>query len=58
MIEYWIKCLDKRGYAGGVLMDLSKAFDCMNHELLLAKLSVYGFKKESIKIIHSYLNNR
>ena len=39
-------------------MDLSKAFDCMNHELLLAKLSAYGFKKESIKIIHSYLNNR
>lgn len=58
MIEQWRKCLDKRGYAGGVLMDLSKAFDCMNHELLLAKLFAYGFKKDSIKIIHSYLNNR
>ena len=58
MIEQWRRSLDKGGYAGGVLMDLSKAFDCMNHELLLAKLYAYGFKKDSIKIIHSYLNNR
>ena len=52
------KVIGQKGYAGGVLMDLSKAFDCMNHELLLAKLYAYGFKKDSIKIIHSYLNNR
>ena len=58
MIEQWRKSLDKKGYAGGVLMDLSKAFDCMNHELLLAKLYAYGFGKNSIKTIHSYLKNR
>ena len=58
MIEQRRKSLDKKGYAGGVLMDLSKAFDCMNHELLLAKLYAYGFGKKSIKTIHNYLKNR
>ena len=50
--------MDNKGYAGAVLMDLSKAFDCMNHELLLAKFDAYGFGKNSIQLIHSYLNNR
>ena len=58
MIEEWRESLDKKGFAGGVLMDLSKAFDCMNHELLLAKLNAYGFSKNSIKVINSYLKNR
>jgi len=58
MIEKWRKSLDNKGFAGGVLMDLSKAFDCMNHELLLAKLYAYGFSKKSIKIINNYLKNR
>ena len=58
MVEQWRKSLDNKGYAGAVLMDLSKAFDCMNHELLLAKLYAYGFSKNAIKTIHSYLNNR
>ena len=39
-------------------MDLSKAFDTINHDLLIAKLHVYGFSKESLKSIKSYLNNR
>ena len=38
-------------------MDLSKAFDTINHELLLAKLNAYGFNKNSLQIIHSYLHN-
>ena len=58
LIEYWRSILDKRGYAGAVLMDLSKAFDCINHELLLAKLNAYGFSIEAVKLIKSYLSNR
>ena len=58
MIEKFRKSLDNKGFAAAVLMDLSKAFDCMNHELLLGKLYAYGFSKKSIKMIHSYLVNR
>ena len=39
-------------------MDLSEAFDALNHELLIAKLSAYGFNNESLKLIRSYLTNR
>ena len=49
--------LDSKGYGGTVLMDLSKAFDTINHDLLITKLHAYGFSKESLKII-SYLSNR
>ena len=56
--EKWKSSLDKNGYAGAVLMDLSKAFDCLNHELLIAKLHAYGFSKESLELIRSYLKNR
>ena len=39
-------------------MDLSKAFDMLNHDLLIAKLHAYGFTKESLKLIKSYMTNR
>ena len=58
LIEYWRSMLDKKGYAGAVLMDLSKAFDCINHDLLLAKLHAYGFSIEALKMIKCYLSNR
>ena len=38
LIERWQKSLDNKGYGGAVLMDLSKAFDTLNHDLLIAKL--------------------
>ena len=50
--------LDKKGYAGAILMDLSKAFDTINYELLTAKLHAYGFRREALKLILSYLKNR
>ena len=59
MIEKWKKCLDgKTGFAGAILMDLSKAFDTINHELLLAKLDAYGFEHSALEIMHTYLSDR
>ena len=39
-------------------MDLSKAFDTINHELLIAKLEAYGFEQSALETMHSYLSNR
>ena len=58
MIEKWKKSVDK-GYAfGAMLTDLSKAFDCIVHDLLIAKLHAYGFDNSSLNFIHNYLTNR
>ena len=58
LIEEWNKHLDNNEFAGGVLMDLSKAFDCIPHDLLIAKLSTYGFDKTTLKYIYSYIKKR
>ena len=58
LLEKWRAMLDKKGFAGAILMDLSKAFDTLNHELLIAKLAAYGFDKSSLKLIRSYMSNR
>ena len=57
-IERWRKSLNNKGYRGTVLMDLSKAFDTLNHDLLIAKLHAYGFDMKTLKLLHSYLTKR
>ena len=58
MLEKWKKSVDKKGSSGVLLTDLSKAFDCLSHELLIAKLEAYGLSYSSLKFIDSYLRNR
>ena len=45
------KTIDNTGYTGAVLMDLSKAFDSINHELLIVKIYAYGYSKDALKLI-------
>ena len=58
MIHKWHRELDSGSYVGAILMDLSKAFDCINHNLLIAKLHAYGFSRNSLEYIYSYLSDR
>ena len=58
MIEKWKHALDKGKMFGTIFMDLSKAFDTLDHNLLLAKLNAHGFSFNAIKFIQSYLSER
>ena len=46
---------DNKQFCAAILTDLSKAFDCIPYDLLIAKLNAYGFDQEALKLIHSYL---
>ena len=58
LIEKWRKRVDSGGAFGALLTDLSKDFDCLPHELLIAKLDAFGLDKSSLKLIHKYLSNK
>ena len=58
MLQKWQKVVDKGEYVSALFMDLSKAFDTINHDLLLAKLKTYGFSLNAVKLMRSYLKNR
>ena len=57
-IEDWKMLLDKGENVGCLLIDLSKAFDCLPHGLLIAKLQAYGLDNNACTLIHSYLTDR
>ena len=58
LIENWKKVLDEKFFVGTVLLDLSKAFDCIPHDLLIVKLHAYGFSEKTVTFIYSYLKRR
>ena len=57
MLEKQKNTLDKSTYVGAVFMDFSKAFDTINHDLLIAKLDAYRFSKNPLLFILSFLKN-
>ena len=50
--------MDEKIFVGAVLMDLSKAFESIPHDLLIAKLHAYGFSEKTVTFIYSYLKHR
>jgi len=58
LIDKILKALDNKKWAGGLFCDLSKAFDYVNHDILLGKLKFYGITGNANKLTNSYLTNR
>ena len=58
LTEKWRQCLDKGGISGALLTDLSKAFDCLLLDHLIAKLATCGFDYASLVFIQSKLSER
>ena len=57
MIEKWKRIVDYGGFFAALLKDLSKAFDCIPHDLFIAKLEAYGFQTDVLNLVYDYLSN-
>ena len=55
LAEDWKRELDSHAYVGAILMDLSKASDCLLHDFTIDKLSAYGLSDTACSFLHSYL---
>ena len=58
MLETWKRSIDKSKVFGALLTDLSKVFDCLDHQLLTVKLNTYCFSLPALRLINDYLSNR
>ena len=58
MIEKMKKARDNKQVSSAILTDLSKAFDCVHHDLLIAKLNAYKVERKSLNFINEYLSDR
>ena len=57
MIENWKYAVDSGKVFRALLTVLSKAFDCVCHDLVIAKLNAYGLSLSALKLVHNYLQN-
>ena len=57
-LEKWERSIDRSKMFGAPLIDLFKAFDCQNHDILIAKLNAHAFSLRALRLIHDYLSNR
>ena len=57
MLEKWKSAMDNNKMFGALLTDLSKAFDCLSHNLLIAKLNAYEFCITALRLVQNYLSN-
>ena len=57
-VDDWKQDLDNNNYVGALFRDLSKAFDCLPHSLLISKLHAYGLTLPACQLVASYLSNR
>ena len=55
LIQAWESELDQNGFVGTILMDLLKAYDCLCHDLIIAKLEAYGLDTPSLLFKYDYL---
>ena len=58
LLEDWKRDLDNHRYVGAILMDLSKAFDCLPHGIIIEKLAAYGLSDSACSLLQSYLLDR
>ena len=58
VIDKWKKAVDSNKVFGAVVTDLSKTFDCIYHDLIIAKLNAYGLSLPGLKLLKDYLQNR
>ena len=58
LLEDWRKALDNHESVAAILMGLSKAFDCLPHGLLIAKLRAYGLSEEAVELLESFPSDR
>ena len=58
LLHSWQKELDNSGFIGTILTDLSKAYDCLPHDLIIAKFEAYSLRKNSLKLLLGYLEGR
>ena len=58
MYDSWVQAVDKGELAGVCMLDMSAAFDVVDHDILLSKLKLYGFDETALKWMKNYLSGR